>query len=99
MQIKRKKTTSQHNLSTGDLVTVRAIEVQQTHRHVHEIQFEMIYALWQVAVSRWILCGLKMMNMVRNNTQVGCGVVFKQCLITQTSLSAFLHHSDAQFEL
>ncbi len=50
------------------------------------IQSEMIWALWhwciillEVAIRRWVHCSHKGMDMVSNNTQVGCG--FKQCSI------------------
>jgi len=43
-------------------------------------QFEMIWALWHGAISCWkqhqkmVHCGHKGMDMVSNNTQVGCGI-------------------------
>ncbi len=43
-------------------------------------QSEMIWALWpciillEVAIRRWVNCSHKGMDMVSNNTQIGCGI-------------------------
>ncbi len=63
-----------------DLVTVEAIWVKWTHCHVPETSlrwFELCNMMHYPAgnsIRRWVHCSHKGMDMVSNNTQVGCGV-------------------------
>ena len=60
-----------------DLVIVEATGVQWTHCHVQETSlrwFELCDMACYSAIKRWVHCGHKGMDMVSNNTQVGCGV-------------------------
>ncbi len=63
-----------------DLVSVEAIWLKWTHCHVQETSprgFELCDMVHYPAgsnIRRWVHCSHKGMDMVSNNTQVGCGV-------------------------
>ncbi len=63
-----------------DLVTVEAIWVKWTHCHVQETSLrrfeicDMVHYPAGSSIRRWVHCSHKGMDMVSNNTQVGCGV-------------------------
>ncbi len=69
-----------------DLVTVEAIWVKWTHCHVQETSprwlklCDMVHYPAGSSIRRWVHCSHKGMDMVRNNTQVDCGV-FIRCSI------------------
>ncbi len=68
-----------------DLMTVEAIWVKWTHCHVQETSLrwfelcDMVHYTAGSSIRRWVHCSHKRMDMVSNNTLVGC--VFKRCSI------------------